>query len=84
MVQIQNRQYWGNKYKLTKFIHDTVEQDCGKIDSVFDVFAGTGVVAYSYMTQARVVVNYMYYNITKKGGASKCSRKCQNMNIIMV
>lgn len=62
MVKIQNRRYLGNKYKLTEFIHDTVEQDCGKVDSVFDVFAGTGVVAYSYMTQAQVVVNDILYS----------------------
>ena len=31
-----------------------------------------------------VFATYTYYNITKKGGASKCSRKCQNMNMEVV
>jgi adenine-specific DNA-methyltransferase len=42
--QLQNRRYLGNKYKLLGFIEDIVSEKCGKISSICDVFAGTGVV----------------------------------------
>ena len=42
--QLQNRRYLGNKYKLLGFIEDIVSEKCGKINSVCDIFAGTGVV----------------------------------------
>ena len=42
--QLQNRRYLGNKYKLLGFIEDIVSEKCGKVNSVFDIFAGTGVV----------------------------------------
>jgi len=42
--QLQNRRYLGNKYKLLGFIEDIISEKCGKINSVFDIFAGTGVV----------------------------------------
>lgn len=41
---LQNRRYLGNKYKLLGFIEDIVSEKCGKINSICDIFAGTGVV----------------------------------------
>lgn len=42
--QLQNRRYLGNKYKLLGFIEDIISEKCGMINSVCDIFAGTGVV----------------------------------------
>lgn len=42
--QIQNRRFLGNKYKLSQFIKDVVDEKCGSFDSFCDIFAGTGVV----------------------------------------
>jgi len=42
--QLQNRRYLGNKYKLLGFIEDIVYEKCGHVDSLCDIFAGTGVV----------------------------------------
>ena len=42
--QIQNRRYLGNKYKLLGFIEDIISEKCGSINSLCDIFAGTGVV----------------------------------------
>jgi adenine-specific DNA-methyltransferase len=42
--QLQNRRYLGNKHKLLGFIEDIILEKCGKIDSLCDIFAGTGVV----------------------------------------
>jgi adenine-specific DNA-methyltransferase len=42
--QLQNRRYLGNKHKLLGFIEDIISEKCGSIDSLCDIFAGTGVV----------------------------------------
>ena len=42
--QLQNRRYLGNKYKLLRFIEDVISEKCGSINSLCDIFAGTGVV----------------------------------------
>ena len=42
--QLQNRRYLGNKYKLLGFIEDIISEKCRSIDSLCDIFAGTGVV----------------------------------------
>ncbi len=42
--QLQNRRYLGNKYKLLGFIEDIISDKCGSVNSLCDIFAGTGVV----------------------------------------
>ena len=42
--QLQNRRYLGNKYKLLGFIEDIISEKCGPVNSICDIFAGTGVV----------------------------------------
>ena len=42
----QNRRYMGNKHKLLGFIETVVAQECGQVQSVCDIFAGTGVVGH--------------------------------------
>ena len=42
--QLQNRRYLGNKHKLLGFIEYIIFEKCGSINSLCDIFAGTGVV----------------------------------------
>ena len=42
--EIQNRRYLGNKYKLLHFIEAIIKEKCDSINSLCDIFAGTGVV----------------------------------------
>lgn len=46
--EINNRRYLGNKYKLLPFIRQVVDKECENINSVFDVFSGTGSVAFDF------------------------------------
>lgn len=58
---INNRRYLGNKYKLLPFIKSVVERECGNIESVADIFAGTGAVA-SAFTDKRLITNDNLYS----------------------
>ena len=42
--QLHNRRYLGNKHKLLGFIEDIVLEKCGAVNSLCDIFAGSGVV----------------------------------------
>lgn len=60
---INNRRYLGNKYKLLDFINKVVEENCKGINSVADIFAGTGVVAKNfYSKEKNVIVNDILYS----------------------
>ncbi|MCD7839447.1 MAG: DNA adenine methylase, partial [Erysipelotrichaceae bacterium] len=54
---INNRRYLGSKYKLIDFIHKVVDDHCHDITSVCDLFAGTGIVGYSFNRNYDVIVN---------------------------
>ena len=41
---INNRRYLGNKYKILPFITKVVNEECVDIQSVADIFSGTGAV----------------------------------------
>ena len=62
MLSIQNRRYLGNKYKLLDFIEDTINKHCPNTNSIMDIFAGTGVVAYHFMDKMKVVTNDTLYS----------------------
>lgn len=47
-LQIQNRRYLGNKYKLLNFIESIIFKKCSYISSFCDIFAGTGVVGHRF------------------------------------
>lgn len=61
-LSIQNRRYLGNKFKLLDFIEETINQHCPGVDSLFDIFAGTGVVAYHFMNKMQVYTNDILYS----------------------
>lgn len=48
-TKINNRRYLGNKYKLLPFITRVVENECKNINTVADIFAGTGAVASAFI-----------------------------------
>lgn len=58
---INNRRYLGNKYKLLPFITSVVADECHDIESVADIFAGTGAVA-SAFTDKRLITNDNLYS----------------------
>ena len=60
-MKINNRRYLGNKYKLLSFIEEVIESEKLEINSVFDVFAGTGAVA-SAFTDKKIIVNDILYS----------------------
>lgn len=55
-LTIFNRRYLGSKQKLLNFIEDSLEKEGIKFNSLIDIFAGTGVVAY-YFRNKKVIVN---------------------------
>ena len=59
---INNRRYLGNKYKLLPFIKSTVEENCSDINSVIDIFAGTGAVASAFIDKKIITNDILYSN----------------------
>jgi len=59
--EIWNRRFMGNKHKLIDFIDDVVTQNCPDAKSIFDVFAGTGVVGNHFKTKMKVISNDLLY-----------------------
>lgn len=57
-LEINNRRFLGSKYKLLNFIEKTVDENCKDINSVADVFAGTGVVGSLFLKKGKEV----YFN----------------------
>lgn len=56
--EIQNRRYLGNKYKLLNFINSIIADKCGVPESLFDIFAGTGVVgSYFNRIETKIISN---------------------------
>uniref|UniRef100_UPI004055FC9C Dam family site-specific DNA-(adenine-N6)-methyltransferase n=1 Tax=Agathobacter sp. TaxID=2021311 RepID=UPI004055FC9C len=60
-TKINNRRYLGNKYKLLPFIKKVVEDGCQNVNTVADVFAGTGAVA-SAFTDKKIITNDIMYS----------------------
>lgn len=59
---INNRRYLGNKYKLLPFIKTIVENECGNVKTVADIFAGTGSVASAFLDKDLIVNDILYSN----------------------
>ena len=60
-LAIQNRRYLGNKFKLLPFIDRIVKRECKNINTVADVFAGTGVVC-SLFKDKKLILNDLLYS----------------------
>lgn len=59
---INNRRYLGNKYKLLPFIKRVVDTDCRNIESVADIFAGTGAVSSAFVDDKIIITNDLMYS----------------------
>ena len=59
---INNRRYLGNKYKLLPFIKSVVGSECCDIESVADIFAGTGAVSSAFDDKSLITNDLMYSN----------------------
>ncbi|MFT8347340.1 DNA adenine methylase [Clostridium saccharoperbutylacetonicum] len=63
VIQINNRRYLGSKHKLLGFINSVVNDNCIDVNSVADIFGGTGVVADMFYKQGKqVIVNDILYS----------------------
>ena len=60
--KINNKRYLGNKYKLLNFITSIVKQECANIDTVADIFAGTGAVSSAFIDKHLIVNDILYSN----------------------
>lgn len=62
-LQLQNRRYIGNKYKLADWIFSIIEKEC-EGNSFTDIFAGTGVVAARAATRFKNIIlnDFLYSN----------------------
>lgn len=60
-VCIHNRSYLGCKYKLLPFIKSVVSENCKDVNTFFDLFSGTGVVA-SAFTDRKIITNDILYS----------------------
>ena len=61
-IRINNRRYLGNKYKLLEFIRNVVSEECTNINTVADIFAGTGAVASAFSDKKIITNDIMYSN----------------------
>lgn len=61
-MKINNRRYLGNKFKLLPFIKDVVDKECNNIETVADIFAGTGAVASAFFDKKLITNDIMYSN----------------------
>lgn len=68
MLHINNRRYLGSKQKMLDFINKVVADNTKNIDTVADIFGGTGVVADMFRKQGKTVIvndiltsNYVSY-----------------------
>ncbi len=59
---INNRRYLGNKYKLLPFITGIVKSECENIETVADIFAGTGAVSSAFADKMLITNDLMYSN----------------------
>lgn len=60
-AEIQNRRYLGNKFKLRDFIKGVVRKNCLEVETVADIFSGTGAVA-SAFAEKNIVTNDLLYS----------------------
>ena len=59
---INNRRYLGNKYSLTSFIRETVEENCLGVNIVVDIFSGTGAVADAFKDKMVITNDLLFSN----------------------
>lgn len=61
-TKINNRRYLGNKYKLLPFIKNVINTECYNVNTIADIFAGTGAVASAFQDKQLITNDIMYSN----------------------
>ena len=61
-TQIQNRRYLGNKFALSEFIKNVVNEHCQNINIICDIFSGTGAVANIFQDKVLITNDLLYSN----------------------
>lgn len=59
---INNRRYLGNKYKLLPFITRIIHSECPDVETIADIFAGTGAVSSAFVDKTIITNDLMYSN----------------------
>lgn len=64
-IELKSRRYLGNKYSLLPIIEETTEGIIDEIDTVIDIFAGTGVVGEYFLNKGKNVIfnDLLYSNV---------------------
>lgn len=62
MTEIQNRRYLGNKFRLLDFITKIVVENCFSINTVADIFSGTGAVSSAFTGKILLINDLLYSN----------------------
>ena len=60
--EIQNRRYLGNKFKLLDFIKEVIDQHCSRIETIADIFSGTGAFASAFTGKIITTNDLLYSN----------------------
>ncbi len=55
-INLQNRRYIGNKFKLLSFIDNVLKKENISFETVADIFAGTGVVSCFFLEQRKKLI----------------------------
>lgn len=61
-TKINNRRYLGNKYRLLPFITKVVNEECFGVETIADIFAGTGAVASAFLDKTIIVNDILFSN----------------------
>ena len=59
---INNRRYLGNKFRITRFIREIVDEHCPGVESFADIFSGTGSVSYAFRDKKLILNDFLYSN----------------------
>lgn len=61
-ININNRRFLGNKFKLLDFIKNVVNENCTDVHVFADLFAGTGSVASAFADECKIITNDILYS----------------------
>lgn len=62
LFSINNRRYLGNKFRITRFIREVVDEHCRDVSSFADIFSGTGSVSYAFRDKKLILNDFLYSN----------------------
>ena len=62
LFSINNRRYLGNKFRITRFIREVIDENCKEYSSFADIFSGTGSVSYAFRDKKLILNDFLYSN----------------------